>query len=130
MAGFMRRNGRLLLSVSFCLFIILQQIAVRYRSSMMESMDEHGNDKVAVYEINQLEKLWKRTQVDDLISPEKIADLQLLERGRLRLKEAEESIRKSEKRVGGIKGEKQELFKKAHGYYHHSVTTLLAIIDF
>jgi hypothetical protein len=131
--SFLKKNGKVLLTVSFCIFIILQQIAVRYRrtyTSRMEMTDENGYDTVALYEINQLEELWRKADVEDLVTPEKMANPKQLELARARLKQAEKGIQESEKRVQGVTGEKHEFFKKAHAYYHHSASVLIDIVDF
>lgn len=131
--SFLKKRGKTLLTISFCIFLIVQQIAVRYgRSyrSQTEGTDRNGNDKLAMYEVNQLEKMWHNAAVKDLVTPEKIANHTELKLALSRLKEAEIEIQKSEKRVQGVAEKKREFFQKVHAYYHHSASDLIAIVDF
>lgn len=131
--GFFKRKGKILLTVCFSIFIILQQIAVQYRraySSKMEMIDAKGYDTVALHQINQLEEIWRKANLEDLVTPAMIASPKQLELARTRLKLAEKSIHESEKRVQGVGGENQEFFKKAYAYYNHSASALVEIVDF
>ena len=131
--GFFKKNKRILLTVFFSSLLLLQQIGVRYRltrSSTVEMIDENGYDTLVSYEINQLEKLWRQADVEDLATPEKMASQAHLEQAHARLKQAEIGIRKSEQRVRKATKSKREFFQKAHAYYHHSASALLDMIDF
>lgn len=132
--GFLKKKGKTLLAVSFCFFILLQQIAVRYRMTYTSAadrfIDKDGNDILAWVEVNQLEMLWRKADVADLVTPEKMADPGQLELARIRLKEAQTGIQDSEQRVRDVTGKRLEFFQKAHAYYRHSVSALIDIIDF
>lgn len=130
--GFFKRNKKILI-ISFSFLLLLQQIAVRYRlthSSTVEMIDDNGYDTLVSSEINQLEELWRKADVEDLATPEKMANLTRLELARVRLKQAEIGIRESENRVRKVVGKKREFFQKAHAYYHHSASAFLDIINF
>lgn len=131
--SFLKKRGKTLLTVSFCIFLIVQQAAVWYgRSyrSQTEGTDRNGNDKLAIYEVSQLEMVWRKAAVENLVSPEKIADHTQLKLARARLKEVEIELQKAEKRVQGVTEKRREFFQKAHAYYHHSASALIAIVDF
>lgn len=121
-----KKKGKLLLMISFGIYLIIQQIALQYgRSYRSQTEDRSGSE-----ELNQLNQVWHKAAVEDLITPEKIADHTKLKLARARLKEAEIEIQQSEKRVRGATGKKREFFQKAHAYYHHSASALIAIVDF
>jgi hypothetical protein len=131
--GFFKKNKKILLTVLFTSLLLLQQIGVRYRltrSSTKEMVDENGYDTMVSYEINQLETLWRKAGVEDLVNPENMASFAQLELARARLKQAEMGIRESENRVRRVTGRKRQFFQKAHAYYHHSASTLLDIVNF
>ncbi len=131
--SFLKKRGKILFMISFCIFLIVQQIAVWYgRSyrSQTEGLDRNENDRLAMYEVSQLEKMWRKADVEDLITPEKIADHIELMLARSRLKETEIEIQNSEERVRGVTGKKREFFQKVHAYYHQSASALIAIADF
>lgn len=131
--SFLKKNRKMLLIVSFSCFMLLQQIAIRYRenrSSTAEMIDVDWNDKVALFEIHQLEKLWRQADVEDLVTSKKMANFEELKQARIRLKQAEIGIRASEKRVQATQGKRREFFQKAHAYYHHSISLLTDVIDF
>lgn len=115
------------------MFLIVQQITLRYGRSYRERTEglyRNGNDKLAMDEVRQLETVWRKAAVENLITPEKLADSTELKRTRARLEEAVIGIQKSEKRIQAVTGKKGEFFQKVHAYYHHSVSALIAIIDF
>lgn len=131
--SFFKERGKILLMVSFCVFLIVQQIAIQYGRSyrtQTEGTDRHGNDKLSIYEVSQLQKVWRKAAVEDLIIPEKLADQTELKLAHARLKEAKIEIQNSEKRVQGVTGKKREFFEKVHAYYNHSASAITAIIDF
>lgn len=118
---------------SFFVFLIVQQIALQYGRSyraQIEETDTNGNDKLAWYEVEQLQKAWRKAAVVDLITPEKMSDQTELKLARTRLKEAEIEIQNSVKRVQGVTGDKREFFNKVYAYYNHSASAIMAIINF
>lgn len=113
--------------------MLLQQIGVHYHlahASKVEMIDENGYDKSVSYVINQLEELWRTADVDDLANPEKMGNPRQLEQARVRLKQAQIDIQKSERQVQKVTGKRREFFQKAHAYYHHSAEALLDIVNF
>jgi len=131
--SFLKKRGKVILVISFCTFLIVQQIAMMYgRSyrSQIDGIDENGNDKLAMDEVTKLQNVWRKAGVEDLITPKKIADQTELTLAHARLKEAEIEIQNSEKRVQGVIGKKREFFEKVHAYYNHSASAIMAIIDF
>ena len=131
--SFFKNRGKVLLTFLFCIFLILQQIALWYGRSYRTQtarVDGNGNDKLVLYEINQLEEVWRKAAVNNLITPQLLADQVELKQARARLEEVEKGIVKSEERVQGVTGKKREFFQKVHAYYNHSVTVLTSIIDF
>lgn len=131
--SFYKRKVKTILIVSYSIFLILQYIAIQHSSSYRSragQIDGNGNDKLAMYEINELEKAWRIAAVEDLITPEKIADEAELKRARTRLEESKKEIKNSEKRIQGLTGKRAEFFRKVHAYYNHSAYALITIIDF
>ena len=129
--GFFKRNGKSLLSVAFGIFILLQSIAIHYRMThAMEMTDADGNDTLVSHEINQLEKLWHKADVTDLVTLEKMANHKELEQARIHLNQFEIDIQKAEERVRGVAGKRDEFLQKVHAYYRHSASALVDIVDF
>lgn len=132
--SFFKAKGKILLMVSFGIFLIVQQIAIQYgrsyRKNQIGGIDRNGNDKLAMYEVNHLQEVWRKAVVEDLITPEKLADQAELKLARIRLKEAEIEIQNSEMHVQGVTGNQREFFEKVHAYYKHSSSAIMAIIDF
>lgn len=125
--GFSKERARGLLMLSFSIFLIVQQVVIRYGRSY-RSRAEHN--KLIVHEVSELQKIWRKAAVHNIITPEKIANPTELKLARARLKEAQAEIQNSERQVKGVTGEEQELFQKAYAYYQRSASALLAIVDF
>lgn len=131
--NFSKERWRILLMVSFSIFLIVQGIALQYGRSyrkQIDGTDRNGHDKLAMYEVNQLQEAWRQAAVEDLIAPEKLADQNELLLARVRLKKAAIEIQNSENRVQKVSGKQREFFKKLHAYYHNSISAIIAIIDF
>ena len=131
--SFFKERGKALLIGTFCVFLIVQQIALQYGRSyraQREKIDKNGNDKLAWYEVDQLQKAWRKAAVDDPIALIKMSDQAELKSARARLKEAEVEIQNSVKRVQGITGNRREFFGKVHAYYNHSASAIGAIVEF
>lgn len=124
--NFLKKRGKILLIIALPIFLIVQQIAVGYGRSYRSQAE----DKLVLQEVNQLRNVWHKAGVEDLVTPEKMANHPELELARLRLKEAEMERHNSGKRIEAAVGKKNELFQKVDAYYHDSALALIAIVDF
>jgi len=130
---FLTKKRKTYLTIFFSSLLILQQVAVYYgrtRSSRHEVVDENGNDRLAYSEINQLEELWNKAQVDSLLTLQTIGNPNALYEARTRLQNVERGIQQSQKRTEAVRGKKRDFFQKAYAYYRHAASTLIGIIDF
>jgi hypothetical protein len=130
---FSKERATGLLMVFFSIFLIVQQIAIRYgrwhrfRAEKTETARERD---LAMHEISQLQNIWRKAAVGDIITPQKLANPTELKQTRARLEEAAIEIQNSKKRIQESVGENHEFFQKAYTYYHQSASVLLKIIDF
>lgn len=130
---FFKENKKAIILMSISFLIIVQQIGVQYGRwyrAQNEGIDKNGNDIIAMNEVSQLQNTWRKARVEDLITPEKLANHTELKLAQARLKEAVIEIQNSQNRVQKFKGERGEFFEKVHAYYNHSASAMNTIIDF
>lgn len=62
--------------ISFCSYILLQQIAIHYRQIHTATIEmiEAKNNALVFYEMKQLETLWLKTDIDNYLTSEKMVD--------------------------------------------------------
>lgn len=131
--SFSKENLRVFVMSAFSVFLIVQGVVMQCSRSYRTQIEEMGSNEsgmLALDEVNQLQKAWRKAAVDDLITPEKMADQRELQLARARLKEAEIEIQNFKRSIQGGKGRRREFFDKVYAYYNHSALGLLAIVDF
>lgn len=123
--SFFKRKRKTFFIILCSTFFILQQLAVWYgRSYRLKS------EKQTMYEASQLKNAWRKAAVNNLVTPEKIANHGELKQARIRLKNFELKMNECEKRVNESCGKKRELSQKVFAYYRHLTSALLDMIDF
>jgi len=120
-----KEKARNLLAVAFSIFLIVQSIGLRYGRAYRSQQE-----MVGMHELSQLQNIWRKAAVEDLITLKKLADPTELQQARTRLEEAEKGIQNSEKQALEVSGKKPEFLQKTYAYYRHSASALIAIIKF